>query len=58
MAAKPKPPSPAQLSRAARLRTLIDDLSSGARPDRPKTPREITDEAARKKWEAAKKKKR
>jgi hypothetical protein len=46
-------PSPAQRERAAVLRELIEEIGSGQRPpDAPApTPREITDEAARRKWE-------
>jgi hypothetical protein len=45
--------TPAQAARAARLRTLIE----GA-PAQPKTPREFTDDAARKKWEESQKQKK
>ncbi len=46
-------PSAAQVSRAERLRGLIGNIESGRRPPGAPvpTPREITDEAARKKWE-------
>jgi len=62
LAEKPKPatpkPSDAQAARAAQLRERIRGITSGARPGAtPKTPRELTDEAARKKWEQAGKKK-
>ena len=62
MAKKPKALSPstsrAQATRAERLRSMIRKISVGVEPANapPKTPREITDEAARKKWEAAQKK--
>jgi len=47
----PKKPSSAQRKRVAELRKLIGELTSGVRPPDapPKTPREITDEAARRK---------
>ena len=64
MARKPNPaatpqPTQAQVSRAARLRSRIQDISSGVRPAGapPKSPREMTDEAARRKWEEEQKKK-
>jgi hypothetical protein len=51
-------PSPAQKERAAGLRSLIKDIASGAKPADapPQTPRELTDEAARRKWESERKK--
>ncbi len=51
-------PSPAQKERAASLRGLIKDIASGAKPADapPETPRELTDEAARRKWESERKK--
>jgi len=51
-------PSSAQKERAASLRTLIRDIASGAKPAGapPATPREITDAAARRKWERERKK--
>ena len=54
----PKKPSGAQRKRAAGLRKLIGELTSGAPPAGapPKTPREITDQAARRKWLREKKK--
>jgi hypothetical protein len=59
-AAVPPPPSSAQRTRAAELRSLIRDIAAGtpgaAAP--PKTPREITDEAASRKMAAAKRAKR
>jgi hypothetical protein len=63
MPKKPKPaafpePTPAQRERAASLRSVIRDITSGAKPAGapPPTPREITDAAARKKWESERKK--
>ena len=55
----PKKPSSAQRKRVAELRKLIGELTSGVRPPDapPKTPREITDEAARRKWLREKKRK-
>jgi len=52
----PREPKTAQVDRAFRLRQLIRGIESGKRPADapPKTPREITDEAARKKWEEEK----
>lgn len=38
----------ARKRRAEELRSTIRDAESGAKPDRAPTPREITDEAARK----------
>jgi hypothetical protein len=38
-------------TRAEELRADIARRSSGATPPRPQTPREMTDEAARKAWE-------
>ena len=54
----PKKPSGAQRKRAAGLRKLIGELASGTPPADapPKTPREITDQAARRKWLREKKK--
>jgi hypothetical protein len=51
-------PSAAQKERAASLRGLIKDIASGVRPADapPETPRELTDEAARRKWELERKK--
>ena len=51
-------PSPAQRERAASLRSLINDIASGVKPADapPETPRELTDEAARRKWERERKK--
>jgi hypothetical protein len=47
----PKKPSVAQRKRAGQLRKIIGALNAGERPPDvpPKTPREITDEAARRK---------
>jgi hypothetical protein len=63
MPKKPKPaafpePTPAQRERAASLRSLIKDIASGVKPADapPRTPREITDAAARRKWESERKK--
>jgi hypothetical protein len=55
----PKKPSDAQRKRAAGLRKLIGELASGPPPfgAPPKTPRERTDEAARRKWLREKKRK-
>ena len=50
-------PTPAQAERAARLRSRIADAAAGAEPSAPKTPRELTDEAARKKWDELRKQK-
>ena len=57
VAALPEPSS-AQKERAASLRGLIKDIASGAKPADapPETPRELTDEAARRKWESERKK--
>ena len=54
------PPSSAQRERAQEIRSLIQELIAGdPRADAPpKTPREITDEAARRKMAAAKRAKR
>ena len=54
------PPSSAQRARARELRSLIRDLAAGDPRGEapPKTPREITDEAARRKMAAAKRAKR
>ena len=47
--------SAAQAARATALREAIRGGSeSGGRPGRPLTPREFTDEAARRAWEKAK----
>jgi len=53
-------PSRKQKERAAELRSLIRDIASGdpAGEAPPKTPREITDEAARRKLAAARRRKR
>ena len=63
MPKKPKPaappePSPAQRERAASLRGLIRDIASGEKPagTPAATPREMTDDAARRKWERERKK--
>ncbi len=48
MPKEPKP-TPAQNRRAARLRGLIESAAEGSVAPAPKTPREITDEAAREK---------
>ena len=47
----PKKPTDAQRKRAAEIRKLIVALNAGERPPAtpPKTPREITDAAARRK---------
>ena len=65
MAKKAKPaaipaPTTAQRARAAELRSLIRDIAAGDPRGEapPKTPREITDEAARRKMAAAKRAKR
>jgi hypothetical protein len=57
-AAVPPQPSAAQKARAASLRSLIQDIASGVKPAGapPMTPRELTDEAARRKWESERKK--
>ena len=59
-AAVPPPPSSAQRARASELRSLIRDLAAGDPQGEapPKTPREITDDAARRKMAAAKRAKR
>jgi hypothetical protein len=44
----------ARKRRAEELRAKIRDAGSGKRPDRTPTPREITDEAARKAHDEAK----
>ena len=54
---KDKKPTPEQAARAARLRALIEVAAEGKEPPAPKTPREITDQAARKKWERLRKQK-
>ena len=46
---KDKKPPVEQAERAARLRSLIEGAAQGVAPAMPKTPREITDEAARRK---------
>lgn len=53
-------PSSAQRERARELRSLIRDLAAGDPRGEapPKTPREITDDAARRKLAAAKRAKR
>lgn len=43
-------PTPEQVRRAEALRREIEGLGSGARRP-PRTPRELTDEAAREQWE-------
>ncbi len=43
-----------QAARAAELRKAISGGGPGASRDRPPTPRELTDEAARIAWEKAK----
>jgi hypothetical protein len=68
VAKTPKPPVPAstkpaatlaQDERAALLRKRIQELADGAVPSgAAPTPREFTDEAARKAWEAQQRKKR
>ncbi len=54
---KDRKPTPDQAARAARLRGLIEGAAEGQPPIVPKTPREITDEAARRKWERLRKQK-
>ena len=54
---KDKKPTPEQAARAARLRSVIEGAAEGKAPLAPRTPREITDEAARKKWERLRKQK-
>ena len=54
---KDRKPTPAQLERAARLRSRIAETAAGTEPPAPETPREITDEAARKKWDESRKQK-
>jgi hypothetical protein len=54
---KDRKPNPDQAARAARLRGLIEGAAEGKAPTAPKTPREITDEAARQKWERLRKQK-
>ena len=53
-----KKPTEAQRKRAAQIRKLIVALDAGKAPKGapPKTPREITDQAARRKWLREKKK--
>lgn len=50
----------AQEKRAALLRKRIRELATGAAPDggRDPTPREFTDDAARKAWEAQQRRKK
>lgn len=55
--AKDAKPTPAQIARAARLRSRLGDAAAGGAPAPPKTPREITDEAARDKWARLRKQK-
>jgi hypothetical protein len=50
-------PTPEQAARAARLRGIVEGAAEGKAPGVPKTPREITDEAARRKWEKLRKQK-
>ena len=54
---KDRKPTPEQAERAARLRRIVESAAEGKAPPGPKTPREITDEAARKKWERLRKQK-
>ena len=54
---KEKKPTPAQAERAARLRSLVSGSAAGKEPAAPKTPRELTDEAARRKWDELRKQK-
>jgi hypothetical protein len=54
---KDRKPTPDQAARAARLRGIIEGAAEGKAPIVPRTPREITDEAARKKWERLRKQK-
>lgn len=54
---KDRKTTPAQLERAARLRSRIGNSAADSQPSAPKTPREITDEAARKKWDESRKQK-
>ena len=54
---KDKKPSAEQAARATRLRSLIKGAGEGDPPAAPKTPREITDEAARSKAERLRKQK-
>jgi hypothetical protein len=63
MPRKAKPAADVQArqdARAAELRKDIADRIAGIRPANspPKTPREITDEAAERKWAAAKRRKK
>jgi len=53
-------PLDARKKRASTLRGLIEEIAAGIRPADapPRSPREITDDAARKKMAAAKKRKR
>lgn len=52
---KDRKPTPEQRARASRLRGAIDGAGAGKAPAVPKSPREITDEAARRKWEESRK---
>jgi hypothetical protein len=54
---KDRKPTPEQAARAARLRAIIEGAAEGRAPLVPKTPREITDEAARRRWERLRKQK-
>ena len=54
---KDRKPNVQQAERAARLRSLIEGAAEGTPPATPRTPREITDQAARSKREKLRKQK-